>query len=241
MSKDRPIELGARRAWVHPGARLVAPRQVDHVRRARLTSAAERLICDDGAEHLTVARICAGARVSRRTFYSAFEDREQCLLAVFDDVSDRATAAMAGAYRAGGSWVEAVRAALGELLAFLDDRPRVARFLIVESLAGDARLRARRAERLAALARALDADAPPASACSLPASFDAEAVVGAVASILHGRLREEPAPPLRDMRGSLMAVIVISYLDAVAARCELGGQVPAPSASASSAASSSWL
>ncbi|HKH79263.1 MAG TPA: hypothetical protein VJ996_04530, partial [Solirubrobacteraceae bacterium] len=82
-------------------------------------------------------------------------------------------------------------------------------------------LRARRGEVLAALAGALEADRPPATAGSLPAPYGAEAIVGAVASILHTRLREEPVPSLRDMCGALMGVIVLPYLDAAAARREL--------------------
>lgn len=200
---------------------MVVPRRVSLARRARLIAAAERLICDGGAERVTVADVCAAARVSSRSFYVAFEDRGQCLLAVFDEASDQAAVVMARAYRAGGSWVDGVRGALCELLAFLDDRPGLARFLIVGSLAGDATLRARRRQVLAVLARALEAECPSASAGSLPASFGAEAVVGAVASILHGRLREEPVPLLRDMCGPLMGMIVLPYLDAAAARREL--------------------
>jgi AcrR family transcriptional regulator len=182
---------------------------------------AEQLVCDGGAERLTVADVCAAAHVTSHVFYSVFRDRDQCLHAVFDEASDRVAMAMGGAYRAGGSWLEGVRGALYELLAFLDERPALARFLIVGSLAGDATLRARRSALLTALARALEADCPPASAGSLPASFGADAVVGALVAILHGRLRETPIPPLREMGGALMGVIVLTYLDSAGARSVL--------------------
>jgi AcrR family transcriptional regulator len=202
----------------------VPRRGVSPAQRARLLSAAEQLICDGGVERVTVADVCAAARVSSHTFHAAFDDRGQCLLAVFDDASDRIAVAMAGAYLAGGSWVEGVRGALSVLLAFLDDRPGLARFLIVGSLTGGAALRARRGEALAALARALEADCPPAGA-ALPPPFGGEAVVCAAASVLHGRLRQHTVPSLRDMNGALMGMIVLPYMDAAAARRELSPPV----------------
>jgi AcrR family transcriptional regulator len=175
-------------------------------------------VCDAGAERLTVADVCAAAHVTADAFYSVFYDRDECLHAVFDRASDRAAAAMGSAYRAGGSWLEGVRGALHELLAFLDERPALARFLIVGSLAGGATMRARRAALLTALARAIEADCPPTSTGSLPASFGADAVVGALAAILHSRLRETPVPSLCDMCDALMGMIVLPYLDTAGAR-----------------------
>jgi hypothetical protein len=142
----------------------------------------------------------------------------QLLLADFERLSSELGAAMAAAYEAADSWVEAVGAALAELLAFLDRRPRDARLLIVDSLVGDPAIRARREQLLAQLAGALEADRPPPALGSLPAPFGGQAVVGAVAAILHGRLREEPPPPLLDLHESLLGLIVLPYLDVTTAR-----------------------
>jgi AcrR family transcriptional regulator len=159
--------------------------------------------------------------MSHASFAVAFGGLDECLLEVFDGASERAAAAMARAYRAQGSWLESVRGALHELLSFLDQRPALARFLIVGSRGEDHVLRARRQVALASLARALELGCPPATAGSLPAPFGTDAVVAAVAAILHARLLEEPVRPLRDMSGALMGVIVLPYLDAAAARSEL--------------------
>jgi AcrR family transcriptional regulator len=220
MSRDASSEQALPRAWVRPPARPVPRHDLSRAQRARLVSAAELLICDGGAERVTVAEVCAAARVPSRVFHAAFEDCDACLLAVFDDASERAAAAIARAYRAGGSWVERVRCALFELLTIFDKRPGLARFLLIDTLAGDQSLRARRVEALAALACAIELDCPRSSAASLP-PFGADALVGTIASILHARLRVEPPPSLREMCGALMALIVLPYLDAEAARREL--------------------
>ena len=148
------------------------------------------------------------------------------MLAVFDEGSAQVCAAMTGAYRSADCWVDAIRGALAELLVFLDHRPGLARLLIVDALVGDSAIRARRHELLAELARALEADRPRPAAGSLPAPFGGEAVVGAVASILHGRLMEKPTPSLIDLHGSLMGLIVLPYLDVAAARGELSRRAP---------------
>jgi AcrR family transcriptional regulator len=203
------------------GRRAVSPAQ-----RTRIVSAAERLIDDGGAQYVTIAEICTAARVSRSTFYATFDDRGQCLLEIFDNASAEVGSVMASAYRAADTWLDAVRGSLFELLAFLEDRPGLARLMIIESFGGDAALRTRRGELLELLAQALDADAPPTALSALPAPFGGEAVVGAVASILHARLREDPVPSLRDMCGQLMGVIVLPYLNVAAVRRELARPTP---------------
>jgi AcrR family transcriptional regulator len=190
-------------------------------RRARLIAAAERIIDERGAADVTIDTVSAAARLSPSAFDAVFADRTDLLLAVFDEATDRAGSAMIAAYHAGDSWLDGVRAALSALLAFLDRTPGLARFLIVDSLGGELPMRARRGRVLDELARALDADRPASVADSSFAPFGTDAVVSAVAAILHGRLQEDPVPRLRDLGGSLTSVVVLPYLGVSAARAEL--------------------
>lgn len=145
----------------------------------------------------------------------------QSLLADVEQASAEACAAMTRAYSGADSWVEAIRDALAALLELLERKPRLARLLIVDSLAGDAAVRACRDRLLAQLARALEAERPTPAAGSLPPPSSAAAVVGAVTSILHGRLQAEPAPSLSDLHGPLMSLIALQCLDVSSARIEL--------------------
>lgn len=186
-----------------------------------MLAAAEQLVCARGAEQLTATAVTAAARVSRTTFYATFADREDCLLALFDEVVDRLRAAMLAAYAAESSWLDGVRASLGELLAFLDGEPRLARFLIVGGVSGDSALVVRRRRVLAELARSLEADSPDVAAPDAAAPFGSEALVCGAASIIHARLLEDPAPSLLDLSGSLMAVLVLPFVGEGVARSEL--------------------
>jgi hypothetical protein len=76
------------------------------------------------------------------------------------------------------------------------------------------------------LARALDANRPPAVEDSSSAPFGADAVVRTVAAILHGRLQEHPMPSLRNLCGPLTGVVVLPYFGVSAALREISLSEP---------------
>jgi AcrR family transcriptional regulator len=197
--------------------RLV-PRRGD---RARLVATAESLVCERGAQNVTIEAVCAMAGVSPTAFHALFANRTDCLLAVFDDASEQAERAMLAAYGVADCWIDGVRGALFALLTFLDSSPRLAHFMLVDSLAGGPPMLARRSRRLEEFARALEAERPASGIDSSVPPFGSDAVVGAVAAILHARLSDDPLSRLCDLCGSLMGMIVLPYLGAVAARGEL--------------------
>lgn len=194
--------------------------------RTRIVSAMTEIVCREGIDSATVARVTVAARVSRGTFYDLFSDRNECLLAVFDTTLARVTVPVRRAFQAGGDWLDGVRAAMLELLLFLEADRQLARFLLVQSLAGDPALLARRARVLAELAVALETGREESPwAAELP-SMTAEGVIGAILSILYGRLLEPEGDPLTGLWGCLMSVIALPYRGPAAARSELALMPP---------------
>jgi AcrR family transcriptional regulator len=189
--------------------------------RGRMLAAAEQLVCARGAEQLTVTAVTAAARVSRTTFYTTFADREDCLLALFDEVADRLSATMLAVYSRESSWLDGVRASLCALLALLDSEPNLARFLIVGGVSGDSALVVRRRGVLAELARSLELESPDPASLEAAIPFGSEALVSGAASIIHSRLLEDPVPALLDLSGSLMAVLVLPFVGEGVACSEL--------------------
>jgi AcrR family transcriptional regulator/DNA-binding MarR family transcriptional regulator len=194
--------------------------------RRTLLAAASRLVGERGAEAVTRESLSALAGVPPSTFDVVFAGRVDCLMAVFDDVSGRAFVQMRLAYGSSNSWLDGIRNALYALLSFLDENNGLARFLVVDSLSGEPAMLARRQRLLAGLARALDSGRPDQALDASAAPFGAEAVVGAVAAVIHGRLNERSGPPLRELGGALMAVLVLPYLGVDAARGEISRPVP---------------
>jgi AcrR family transcriptional regulator len=210
----------ARRAGGHGVAR--GPRHTGDLRE-RLLQSGERRLAERPATELSVSELCREAGVSHGAFRSLFRDRGELLGAVFDRLVARVQAEMTAAHDAEPCWVDAVRAALGALLCFLDREPGLARFLLVDSLKSDPALLARRGAVLAAVAQTLDARAPAHADGVASASFGGAAVVTAVASLLHGRLlaQGDERAALSELRGSLMGMIVMPYLGVEATRGEL--------------------
>jgi AcrR family transcriptional regulator len=233
--------MSERLAVARPGeprsgpARVLAPAHLPpETSRARMLAAAQALVCALGAEQLTATAVTAAARVSRTTFYATFADREDCLLALFDDLVERLGTAMLAAYASESSWLDGVRAAMCALLELLDSEPRLARFLILGGVSGDSALVARRRRVLADLARALEADSPAGPSAGEDLPFGSHALVSGAASIVHSRLMEDPVPALMDLSGSLMAVLVLPFVGEGVARRELAVRRDPASASSRS-------
>jgi AcrR family transcriptional regulator len=187
-----------------------------------LTSAVA-VVSEHGYGHMSVARITDRARVSRRTFYEVFADREDCFLAVFDDALAQAAEVVVGAYERERSWLDQVRAGLAALLALLDERPQMATLLIVDALGAGPRVLRRRAEVMVKLGAALDAGrarAKGAKVAERPPELTGEGLAGAVFSVIHTRLLAKRPGPLLELLNPLMGMIALPYRGAAAARRE---------------------
>ena len=219
-------------------------KQVAELQKARLLTAMVQEVSERGAANVSVGHVVGRSGVSRRTFYEIFNDREDCFLAAFDEALHNATAVVAPAYETGGAWQTRVRAGLTALLGFLDRDRAAARLLIVESLAAGPAALERRRQVIAGLVSVLEVGRTEGSAKLDPPALTAEAIVGGLLSVLHGRLANSPDHATRTnhsrghakesslltLSGPLMGMIVLPYLGPVAARKEIERPTPTPSA-----------
>jgi AcrR family transcriptional regulator len=191
----------------------------------QLVREAEALLREHRIGELEVELVCAEAHVTEAAFAKLFSCGSDELWArTFDRVSAQVCEGMLVAYGRERGWLDCVRAALFDLLGFVDRERGLARFLVLDSLSGDAAMLARRRELLDRLAEALDEGSPPGSTACARASFGGEAVVHGVASVLGSCLLEEPARATTPLGGRLMGLIVLPYLGVEAARAELSKQ-----------------
>lgn len=207
-----------------------APRaRVVEIQRSRLLAAAASVVDERGYSHTTVAHITERARVSRRTFYDLFDDREDCLLAVFEDAVGlvRREVSVAVAGTKGSDWRERVRTGLWAILSFLDREPVLARVCVVQTLRSGTRPLERREEVLAELAHVLDEGRGVSARGEARPPLTAEGLVGAVSSIIYGRLSRQKPESLTSLFGEFMEMIVLPYLGPAAARKEHERATPA--------------
>lgn len=153
-SGEHPVVV-AIRAGTSPGS--------DH--RDRLIAAMGELLAEQGYASVTVTDVVARARVSKRTFYQHFADREECLLATYRVVAEaplhRIAEAAASTVGTGRPVRDEIAGVTGAYLAAMAEHPLLTRAMLTEvGSAGPAGLAVRRevmrrfADGLVALAAA---------------------------------------------------------------------------------------
>jgi AcrR family transcriptional regulator len=206
---------------LRPGPSGLPRGQVTEIQRGRMLAAAVEAVEEVGYAHMTVAQVIGRARVSRKTFYDVFADREDCFLAAFDQAIDHAGALAKEAYDQESGWRDGIRAGLARLLMLMDDEPGLARVCVVEALAAGPAVLERRAQVLEELAAVIDRGRALTSTTNQLPDVTAEGIVGAIFAVVHTRLLEGGKEPLTDLLGSLMSMVVLPYLGARAASNEL--------------------
>jgi AcrR family transcriptional regulator len=123
--------------------------------RRRLMDALGVAAAEKGYAAVTIADVVAHARVSKRTFYEHFADKEACLLALYEDTCDELMRVLRDTtVPPGRPWPERVRGFAAAYLGALEQLPVVNRTLLLEMQAAGARayrLRAQTQQRFADL------------------------------------------------------------------------------------------
>jgi AcrR family transcriptional regulator len=204
--------------------------QVGEIQRSRLLAAAIRAVDEIGYAETTVAQITGRARVSRRTFYELFDNRDDCLAAILAATAELVEAELASADLEGLPWRERLRTGLWRILCFLDREPVVARVCVVHALAGGPGVLACRESLIARLVAVVDEGRLRGECATDCTSLTAEGVVGAALAVVHGRLTRRNREPLTGLLGELMGMIVLPYQGAAVARREQRRPAPVRSA-----------
>jgi AcrR family transcriptional regulator/DNA-binding MarR family transcriptional regulator len=200
--------------------------QVAEIQRSRLLAAAVRAVEELGYTQATVAHITRRARVSRRTFYELFSNREECLIAALESVLDGIRGELEAAGLEGLAWRERISGGLWVILSFFDREPVLARVCVVQAMRGSQAVLERREEVLAGLAAIVDEGRLEASRGVECPPLTAEGLVGAAFSLVYARLLRRDSEPLTNLMGDLMGMIVLPYMGPAAARREQSRPAP---------------
>jgi AcrR family transcriptional regulator len=101
--------------------------------RARILRAMALLVAEKGYATLTIDDIARGARISKRTFYDHFADKQRCLLAAYEDAADHVYGAVRRAATAKDTpWRERVDAVIRTYLEILAAQPEMTRVFHIE-------------------------------------------------------------------------------------------------------------
>jgi AcrR family transcriptional regulator len=136
--------------------------------RERLVYGMVAAVAERGYAATTITDVVREARVSRRTFYEHFADKESCFLAAYDTVSDAVIAVIGAAAREATTWEGRVLASVHAYLEALASRPDVARVFTVEILGAGPEALARRREVLRRFASTIQEEVQAARSAGAP-------------------------------------------------------------------------
>lgn len=225
------------------GPQALPREQVAAHQRERLYLAMVQAVQEHGYVATTISELVARARISRRSFYEHFHNKDECLLATYDTVIARLGRRLENAQAGAGSWSEELEACIRALFDAAGDRPDAARLVCVEmGAAGPAGVE-RWAQGAQLLQRYIvDGFARATGPGTVPDPV-ARAIVGAVRRILYTRVKR--ARSARALRAELLELVpdllewIACYypsppglplrprpLRGAATRTQLGGRAP---------------
>jgi AcrR family transcriptional regulator/DNA-binding MarR family transcriptional regulator len=201
---------------------------VSAAQRERLLDAAVAVVAEEGYRRMSVRRVAGRARVSSKTFYDLFADREDCFLNAFDQAVEELARVVIPAFAGEREWSVRIRAGLAVLLERLDGEPALRTLVFVEALGAGPRVLERRAEVLAVLQDAVDHGRDGMKAATELPALTAEGVVGAAFGVIYARLLDAAPDPLIGLLNPLMAMLVLPYRGHTVSARELSRPVPEP-------------
>ena len=180
-----------------PRGRHAPPLEVRQDRqRRRLFRAAASVFARAGYAEATAEAIAREAGMSKATFYEHFDNKEDCIVALFDSAADTVVSALSEGrqqIREGGDYRDRVRSTVHAYLAVLQAFPDEARTLLVEIVGAGPRAQERRDRMLATIADYfVEVNAAVAAAGHVrrfASRWDAYAIVGAAVELSSRALR----------------------------------------------------
>jgi AcrR family transcriptional regulator len=132
VSAIRSGHTHAKNVLVFEFVRLYARPAMREAARRRALAAMAEAVGERGYVETTVRDVLERARMSRRTFYELFDNREQCFLAAYDQAHSDLMLQLEHPRGPDEPWPDHVTVVVRDLLEFLAAAPDTARLLVVE-------------------------------------------------------------------------------------------------------------
>jgi len=177
----------------------------------RVLRALAAVVAEKGYPDTTVAEVVDRARTSQRTFYEHFKNKEDAIVAALDNGSAHMLAAALPAFRRAPDWPHAVHDTQEAMFRWGAEEPEYARMGGKEMYAAGTRALDQREmvtegfEALLARGYELKPDTPPIAA---------EAIGGALYSLLYDHVNKKGPETLPDLVPTLVYVTLAPFLEA---------------------------
>jgi AcrR family transcriptional regulator len=210
-----------------PRGRHGLPRElIVENQRARLISGMIETVAEQGFAKATIANVIAAAKVSRKTFYESFANREDCYRAAyeatFEFLRERAAAGSAEL-----DWPDSVRGGLASLLKGLADYPDLAAFFLISPASVGDEIADRHHAAIRELVEVLLAKMPRGSEDAAAAEIRTEALAGGLARLAAIKAGDGEASELPTLLPDLVELFLRPYLGTAEAIRAAQGRRPA--------------
>lgn len=177
--------------------------------RHRALAAMADAVGERGYPETTVRDVLERARMSRRTFYQLFDNREACFLATYDHARSEALAWLDRGDASHNACAPHLPSVLADTLEYLATKPGFARVLVVEPVAAGPLGLERHERTMRELAQRLEQSSGPGGAGLGPDQLRlrCEASVGAVHRVLAARIVEGRARDLPGLASELAGLV----------------------------------
>ena len=165
------------------------------IQRERLLQGAATEFALRGYSGASSESISRRAGMSKATFYEHFANKEECIIALFDDTAARVAQAMAAAARSAprDDASQRMKAGTRAFLTSLAEHPEYAQTLLVEIIGAGPNAAHRRDQIMQRFAVVLDAENESAARRGLiprfASPYDAFAIVGAITELVSRQVR----------------------------------------------------
>jgi AcrR family transcriptional regulator len=189
--------------------------------RERILAAAIEVFAKRGFQATTVENVVVAAKIGVGSFYAHFDNKNECLLAVCEEIYDEVHDQIAAALPEDGDWADRVLAGLHAVLRLVAAQPLAARVVLIEAQTGGPEPLRRYGgaiEELAAVLRGgravakLDPEPPP--------SFE-EATASGLAWLLQDRLVRGEIEDVDPLVAEMAMVALEPYLGATGAKAKI--------------------
>lgn len=177
--------------------------------RERALAAMAEAVGEQGYPETTVRDVLERARMSRRTFYQLFDNREECFLATYDHARSQALAWLDPGDGPDESCPPQLTRVLADVLEYLATKPGFARVLVVEPVAAGPLGVERHEQTMRDLAQRLAESSGPDRSGLGPDQLRlrCEASVGAVHRVMAARIVEGRAHDLPGLASELAGLV----------------------------------
>jgi AcrR family transcriptional regulator len=189
--------------------------------RQRFMEAMLDLVSEHGYEDVSLDQVIARAGGGREDFHAVFSSKEECAIAVLDEVAGSALRAVREGFESKPRWPDSLRASAYALARWITENPKKVRFGMVEALWAGELMQAKRETAFREFIEMVECGREASEDPDRIPAFAAEATIGSITEMFTKRLQRGPVDDPYEFIPELMYLAVLPYLGEEAAKREL--------------------